>query len=591
LGGTKLIWQIFPPFLAVVVIALSAVTWHSAGLLKNLYFEHTREMLVARCGMVEASVTGMLASGALDGVEGQCKLLGKASGTRITVILPDGRVAGDSDQSPVATDNYLSQPDVSEAMARGVGALQTRSETLGPDMIYVSRTVMRDGQVIGVIRTSLPMNSLERALKRMYLNMLAAGALVTAMAAGASLWISAMIGRPVSAMREAATAFAAGDFSRHAEVPESSELAALADAMNGMAGQLRDKIETVTIEKNELAAVLTGMVEGVLAVDAEGRILSINRAAAEFLGVDAAGARGRMVEEVARNPELQDFVTRTLKGQEPEETGISLTDGDGRSFQLHGSSLPGRGGISGAVIVLNDVTKLRRLENMRRDFVANVSHELRTPVTSIKGFVETLQEQVSADPQETKKFLDIIARHTDRLNAIIEDLLSLSRIEEDSDRGRIATARENIRKVLEAAVELSTAKAKAKQMKIELICDGAIESEINGLLLEQAVVNLIDNAVKYSNAGSTVTVEAGKTDNDIEISVRDEGCGITAEHLPRIFERFYVVDKARSRKLGGTGLGLAIVKHIVQSHRGSVDVASEAGKGSIFTIRLPQKQS
>ena len=242
----------------------------------------------------------------------------------------------------------------------------------------------------------------------------------------------------------------------------------------------------------------------------------------------------------------------------------------------------------GAVVVLNDVTRIRRLENFRRDFVANVSHELRTPITAIKGFVETLLDGAMREPESAEKFLGIIARQADRLNAIINDLLLLSKLEQQGEQGTVTTESAAIRGVLDAAIELCAFKADRKNIPIQVRCEGTLRAKVNVPLLEQALVNLVDNAVKYSEPGKPVTVEAAlRNGGSLVIQVRDEGRGIEQEHLPRIFERFYRVDKGRSRDMGGTGLGLSIVKHIAQAHGGSVAVQSEPGKGSLFTITLP----
>jgi two-component system phosphate regulon sensor histidine kinase PhoR len=239
------------------------------------------------------------------------------------------------------------------------------------------------------------------------------------------------------------------------------------------------------------------------------------------------------------------------------------------------------------VVVLHDITQLRRLENVRRDFVANVSHELKTPITSIKGFVEALLEGGLSDTDQVTYYLSIVEKHADRLNAIIDDLLTLSRLEEDADRRRISLEEGFIRPVLESAIELSCIKAGDKELRLQLDCEEEIQTRISAPLLEQAVVNLIDNAIKYSEPEATVTVAATQDTSGVAITVRDTGCGIAQEHLSRLFERFYVVDRGRSRKLGGTGLGLAIVKHIAQVHGGTIDVESKVGVGSVFTIHLP----
>ena len=292
---------------------------------------------------------------------------------------------------------------------------------------------------------------------------------------------------------------------------------------------------------------------------------------------------------MVRNVVLHEFVRNTLSSQKPVEKDIVLYTGGERFIDGHGTVLrDALGKQMGALIVLNDVTRIRRLENVRREFVANVSHEIKTPITAIKGFVETLRDGAVKNPEDAERFLGIIENHAERLEAIIEDLLSLSRIEREAERGKIALVEGRVQDVVQMAVQVCEMSARAKEIKIKCSCDKDIVSKINAPLLEQAIVNLLDNAIKYSAVGSTIRVEASQTAEEIKIDVRDQGCGIEEEHLPRLFERFYRVDKARSRQLGGTGLGLAIVKHITQAHGGQVSVESVPGKGSTFSIRLPR---
>ena len=291
---------------------------------------------------------------------------------------------------------------------------------------------------------------------------------------------------------------------------------------------------------------------------------------------------------MVRKADLLRFVARTLSGKAPVEGDIVLRDESERFLQAHGTVLRDtRAQDIGALIVLNDVTRLRRLENIRRDFVANVSHELKTPVTAIKGSVETLLDGALQKPQDARRFLEIVARQADRLNAIIDDLLALSRIEQEAERHEIPLQRGRLGEVLRGALQACEVGAAAKSIRIECSCPESLQARINPPLLEQAMVNLIDNAVKYSRPDSEVLVEALREGGEVLIRVRDHGSGIGAEHLPRLFERFYRVDKARSRKAGGTGLGLAIVKHIVQAHSGRIAVTSVPGKGSTFTVYLP----
>jgi two-component system phosphate regulon sensor histidine kinase PhoR len=389
-------------------------------------------------------------------------------------------------------------------------------------------------------------------------------------------------------MKKIAEMFASGDLDHRLLVLGTAELDSLANALNRMATQLQERFATITDQRNELDAVLSSMIEGVVAVDRQGRIVSINKATASLLDIELSKAQNRNVEEVIRNVDLQNFINSTLNSKVPTEADISLPTKGDRLFQLHGASLPTRaGGRTGAVIVLNDITKMRRLENVRRQFVANVSHELKTPVTSIQGYVEALLEGAIKDPQQAERFLRIIAKHSDRLNSIIEDLLILSRLEEDRERKETSFEVTELKPVLASAIELASIKAEDKQMKIQLVCDEQIVVRMNTALLEQAVLNLVENAIKYSPLGGDVRISVEQNGKEVAITVKDNGCGITQEHLPRIFERFYVVDKGRSRKLGGTGLGLAIVKHIAQVHGGSVTVESSPGRGSTFTIHLP----
>ncbi len=359
--------------------------------------------------------------------------------------------------------------------------------------------------------------------------------------------------------------------------------------MNKMAAQLDERIRTIISQRNEQQAVLSSMIEGVIAVSVTGRVMSLNHAAAGMIQEAVESAEGRTVEEVIRNTELQQFVRCALDSEQPVEGRIVLHE-NSRSeqhLQVHGTILSDdQGEKIGALIVMNDMTHIRRLEQVRSDFVANVSHELKTPVTSIKGFIETLLDGAMEKPEDRRRFLEIIARQTDRLNSIIDDLLMLSRVEQQNEE-KLDLEPVRLHDVLSAAVGLCELKAGQKEMAIAVECDETLTVRANASLLEQAIVNLVDNAIKYSDAGGDVRIDVVQKDDEVLISVHDHGCGIAKEHLPRLFERFYRVDKARSRTLGGTGLGLAIVKHIAQSHKGRVTVDSTVRKGSTFTLHLP----
>ncbi|MEX0887662.1 MAG: ATP-binding protein [Phycisphaeraceae bacterium] len=406
--------------------------------------------------------------------------------------------------------------------------------------------------------------------------------------------VAAVAGPAVWRLMRAARRLAQGDVSHRIGIEGPRPLASLAGSLNQMGAQLEDRFETVMRQRNELGAVLSSMIEGVIAIDLEERIISLNEAAGELLGIDVPAAVGRPIQVAVRNVALQRFVDRTIqKGVALQEEITMRRDGEGASDQriLEAQSAllrDGDGREIGALLVLHDVTRLRRLEAVRRDFVANVSHEIKTPVSTIKAAVETMVDDPRHDT-DTRQFLEMVARQSDRLAAIVDDLLSLARLEQEGGRIRAELAPAPVSEVLQSVLEVCQPMAQQKRITIALACEPALAAAMNGPLLEQAVMNLVDNAIKYSGEGTRVDVQAREQDGELVISVRDEGRGIEPEHLPRIFERFYRTDRARSRALGGTGLGLSIVKHVAQAHGGWVAVESEPGQGSTFRMHLPMR--
>ncbi|MCU0582971.1 MAG: ATP-binding protein, partial [Syntrophales bacterium] len=382
---------------------------------------------------------------------------------------------------------------------------------------------------------------------------------------------------------------AQGELGHRLPIPDSEELAGLAESLNRMAAQLENRLQTVVSQRNQLEAVLSSMLEGVIAVSRDERIISINMAAARWFDIDPEKVRGRSIPEAIRNIALQKFISRSFQSRTPLEEDVTVYRNGECTLNVKSAPLLDVGPEPlGMLIVFSDVTRLRRLEDVRRDFVANVSHEIKTPLTAIKGFVETLHQNVVETPEEAERFLGIISRHVDRLNAIIEDLLMLSRIENEGERGDIKRERTRLRDIFQNAVQICRPQAEEKRIGIELGGDDQLTAMVDPVLIEQAVVNLLDNALKYSDREKSVQIRARTVDREIQIQVQDHGIGIEKKHLTRLFERFYRVDKARSRSLGGTGLGLAIVKHIAQAHGGHVTVESRLGEGSLFTIHLPR---
>lgn len=581
-------WQIYPSYLLIILLAMMATTWLYSRDLRNFHHRQVKADLEARGHLFEQQIRGLLIDGDRVTLDELAKDLGKRTSTRFTVVLDSGEVVGDSLEDPRRMENHAGRQEIALAL-RGEMADSVRySRTLQKNMMYVALPVRIQGRVVGVVRAARAVNEIRWELTGVYRGVVFSGLLV-ALAAGVVGWfLSRRMSRPLELMKRGAEQFAQGHFEHKLPAAGSREICALAGAMNVMAGQLDERIRTVLRQRSEQQAVLTSMVEGVLALDNDERIIHLNRAAADLFHVMPEAVEGRRIQEVLRKADLQRFVERALASRSPVEGEVVLpgTEGD-RFLQAHGTVLQdGEGKGIGVLIVFNDVTRLHRLENIRRDFVANVSHELKTPITGIKGSVETLMDGAVERPEDAARFLKIIAKQADRLNAIIDDLLDLSRIEQGETEKAMELISSPIRPVLQAAMHACEIKAREKSIELVLSCAPEITAEINPPLLEQAVVNLVDNAIKYSDPGGTVWIEGSNDGRQTRILVRDQGCGIDREHLPRLFERFYRVDKARSRRAGGTGLGLSIVKHIVNAHHGRVTVDSVPGQGSTFRIIL-----
>ena len=601
----RLLWKLFPVNLLITVIALISLTIFASNSLHKFIVAESLADLEARALLVENDVRNLLAENKLDQLNDFCKRLGQKASTRITVILDSGKVVADSLQEPGKMESHANRAEVINALGGRIGSAIRFSITMQEKMMYVAIPLTLDGpsagqaKVNGVLRMSTPITTFDQALKEVY-GKIAFGSLVIAfITAIITLTVLRRLSLPLEAIKRSAERFGRGDFSRQLTVSTENvsiplEVASLVDTMNWMAEQLNDRITTAERQHQQLDAVFASMVESVIAVDRSENVISINQAAAALFNVKPAEIQGKNIKEFVGKSDILHFVNKTMSGYKTIEEDIVFSDQENkvRYLQAHGTRLRNLGGQHyGALIVLNDITRLQRLEEVRRDFVANVSHELKTPITSIKGFVETLLDGALEDPQDTERFLGIINKQTDRLNSIVDDLLTLSRLEQEGkDKAELIFQKEQLSEILHSAIDACKVDAEDKNIEVKVTCPKDLLVFVNGALLEQAIINLVVNSIKYSDEDSKVDVEADRDNGEVVISVRDFGVGIAAEHLPRLFERFYRSDKARSRKLGGTGLGLAIVKHIVQVHEGSVTVESTPGKATVFSIRLPGSQ-
>lgn len=581
----RLLWQLYPSYLLITLFALVIVSLFALNSLSGFFYEEKSSDLVSRAHLIKIKISELVHSGDFKAVDDECKRSGHDSKTRLTVILPSGVVIGDSENDPKTMDTHNDRPEIAQALSGKTGTSIRKSSTLKLNMMYVAIPVLKENEVLAVVRTSVSVSSIDAEMRKTRLTIGAVGIFAALLAAMVSLMVARRITRPIEDMTQGAEQFETGNLKHRLYVPESFELGALAQAMNRMADQLDGRIKTETRQKNELIAVLSGMVEGVIALDSQDNIISINSAAASFFKVNTPSPSGKNISDLVRNLTFLDFFNKARNVMDSPEADIPLNDQGKRTIHIRTAPLlDEKSSRSGTLIVFSDVTILRRLETMRRDFAANVSHEIKTPLTSIRGFVETILTDRDQLSDNQRHFLEIIDKNVNRLMAIIDDLLQLARIEKEGSELRWDNSR--LRPVLENAIQTIKAEAEKKNIRITLDCDDQLSVGMDSSMIEQAVVNLIDNAVKYTENNGEVSVFASR-DNMVKIHVSDTGYGIENEHLPRLFERFYRTDKARSRQQGGTGLGLAIVKHIMLAHKGDVTVESTPGKGSAFTLHLP----
>lgn len=581
----RLVSKLTPTYAAIALLAVLGTAWFSlralGDSLRSELTSQLRQQALIAAAFVEATPQ-------MDHNDA-CRGVGPRSEARLTLVAADGRVLCDSMAPADRMDNHSERPEVRAAFAEGFGMDVRFSQSTLRDQLYVAvRAEPAAGPV--VVRVALSLADLERTMSRLRWRVSAAAATAILLAWLLGALVARRLTGHLRAIEQTAGAIASGNRIPRIPSPEISEFMSLTDALTAMVGQLDHQIATIDAQRRELEAVLAGMIEAVLVIDEDRRILRANPAAARLLHLTPSEACGRPLEEVVRNPSLQRFAQAVLGNDGALEDEVTLAESD-RVLQAYGSPLQllGDDGRRGALIVLHDVSQLRRLELMRRDFVANVSHELRTPITSIKGFSETLLGGALEDGDNARRFIGIIARQADRLTAIIEDLLSLARIERVEERGDLHAEATEISALIERSVQNVADRASARGMRIDVIAPDDLMWRLNGSLIEQALTNLIDNAVKYGREGGRAEVRAQTVDGRLQIDVVDDGPGIPREAQSRIFERFYRLDPSRSRDLGGTGLGLAIVKHIALAHGGDVAVDSRPGAGSRFTLTLPRR--
>jgi len=517
--------------------------------------------------------------------------LGLKTDSRITIIDKEGVVLGDSYESGtdlLKMENHITRPEVKDASKFGIGSSIRYSNTIKMDMAYVATAIKIRGETIGFARIALPLMELNnqiRNLQRIIVLTLIAACLLALIL---SLIFSRTITQPLSQIMEASKEFSKGNLSYRVKIQSKDELRDLGDLFNDMAKELDLKIMELNKEKIQVSTVLSSMIEGVMAVDKAGKIILINSALEKILGIEKFQGLGRSYLEIIRNHKISDLINATLSERKGKLIEITALLPKETILKVQSAFFEGeQGSLSGAVFVFHDITEMKKLEKVRQDFVANVSHELKTPLTSIKGYVEALIDGAKDNNLTLTKFLNIIKSHTDRMNKLISDLLELAKIE--SGDYKIVKSPGSLKNLIEACLAVFKEELEKKGLLYEVIVqEGAESISVDKNKMDIVFNNLIDNAIKYTAEGGKISIQAKTIDHFVEISIKDTGIGIPSNEIERIFERFYRVDKARSRELGGTGLGLSIVKHIVEAHGGKIWVESELNRGSKFIFTLPK---
>jgi two-component system, OmpR family, phosphate regulon sensor histidine kinase PhoR len=507
-----------------------------------------------------------------------------AGGARVTVIAADGLVLGDSQSDPHTMENHAGRPEVREALANGQGQSTRHSVTIKRDLLYYAAKQNIAGSPV-ILRFAIPLATLDDLLAFFRRNLWLASFGIMIFAGLATLFVSHRFSKRVERLTDFSSRVADGDFRPLPTDGSRDALDKLCASLNQTAGRLDRTIRTLTEERNLSAAILASMVEGVAVVNGSERLVFANQSFANILELDLIPKSGSSLVEVARQTEVIEAVRNVLAGQPRVEAEIATGTLRQHFFAATVAAVRGDDSL-GAVIVLHDVTELRRLERVRRDFVANVSHEFRTPLTAIQGFAETLLAGAKDDPQHSQRFLQVILEHSRRLARLTEDLLELSKM--DADRLDLEIRSVNVSQLIESCVETTRHRAAGKRLEVLVKpADKVPEVAADRRRLAEVLQNLLDNAVQYTMPGGKITVSAELRGNEAVITVSDTGIGIPRSDQSRIFERFYRVDAARSREAGGTGLGLSIAKHIVEAHGGRIWVDSERGQGSRFHFSVP----
>jgi two-component system phosphate regulon sensor histidine kinase PhoR len=581
----RLFWKLGLTYFLLLLLVLLAVYFFSAGLLRRNFLEAGIQQLEFLARLAENDPPPLHDRKALE--EWASSMA--RSGARVTVVASDGTVLADSAEDPERMENHRDRPEIRSALETGRGSAERYSETLNRRSLYLATRYFEDDGSPVVFRFAVPLARLNESIGDILQPIGSVSALVLLLGGALSLAFARRFTKRVERLKELSRRVAQGDFRPAPAERDGDELEELKQALNETAAQMETTIRALKEERDQSSAILESMSEGVAVVGPDQRVVFCNRAFRQSLLISAPweSCQGRPLVELTRLTDLLALVETVLAGNEPIQREISIGAPGARQFLAKAAPI-GRGSPRGAVLVLLDITEARRLERVRRDFVANVSHELKTPLTAIRGFAETLLEGAIGDPENSRRFLGIIRDHSVRLGQLTDDLLKLSRIE--AGKLDLELQPVEIPELIGSCLETTRLKAEPRRLALSVETSPDLPRVLGDRhLLQDVLQNLLDNAVQYTASGGSITLRASpfRDGAEVRIDVRDTGIGIPLSDQKRIFERFYRVDPARSRAVGGTGLGLAIAKHLAEAHGGRIEVESELGRGSVFSLYLP----
>lgn len=574
----NLFLKIFSSYLIIILCGFAVLNFLIKDEIRRIMTEKIESELLTDAELIDL--------GSARSMSAQLRQIARISGSRVTLVDAAGRVSADSEKDAAALENHLNRPEIQEARLKGKGRSVRFSRSLGVEMLYVAVPIRSGPTITGYVRLARPLHDVQRLIDQVYRSIFLTIVMVSVVALGVALFISYKLAWPIRMMERFTERLRRGEMPGSILLRTSDETKKLADNINYLVAELQDKIRLANEEKSKLMTALTSINEGVLILNNAERIEFVSPSLAGLLAGQYGDVGGKTLMEAFRNLELQQAFRHFRQSRETVAGEITLGGADPVILRVSISEIHGYPEEEKSMIVFHDVTRLKKLERIRTDFVANVTHEIRTPLTAIIGYLETLQTGALAHPEDARRFVDIMLKQARRLDRLVEDLLTISQIE--LGEMRFCFEEVALPDVVSGVVGLMEAKAAAKGLHI----DNRLPENLPSLRgdrdrLSQVFVNVLDNAVKFTPEGGRVTIGAEARAEGVTVTIADTGAGIPREDLSRLGERFYRVDKTRSRELGGTGLGLSIVKHLLLAHGGKMDIESQPGRGTKVSLFFP----